>query len=203
MDAGFDGVELHGANGYLLQQFLSTNSNLRTDEYGGSVENRSRFVVEATEAVANEVGPDRTSIRLSPAGRFGDIEESEVDDQYRHLVSKLAGMNLSYLHLLETAPRATTAMIREVWPGTLIVNPSVVDLQQMGRDDAVFADLANAERCLAEGADLVSFGRYFVSNPDLVHRLREGCSLSRPTLIRYYGGGDDGYTDYPVCEECA
>lgn len=130
------------------------------------------------------------------------MSESHVDELYEHLVRELDALGLAYLHILETASEATNRMIRETWSGTLVVNPSLVDLPRMGQVDATFADLSAAHRCLEAGADLVSFGRSFISNPDLVHRFAKGCELTRPDLMRYYGGGDDGYTDYPVCEAC-
>lgn len=195
--AGFDGIELHGANGYLIQQFLSDNSNKRNDQYGGSHANRARFLVEVATAVSDAIGSDRVGIRLSPGGKFGGMCESDVEGLYRTLIDMLEPLNLSYLHVLETATDAVNEMIRDSWSGTLIVNPSFVDLEQMGTVGAQFADRPNADRWLARGADLVSFGRYFISNPDLVRRMREDLELADPEISTYYSGGDEGYIDYP------
>lgn len=197
MAAGFDGIELHGANGYLIQQFLSDNSNMRTDRYGGSHENRARFAVEVATAVSDAIGADRVGVRLSPGGKFGDMNESDTEGLYRTLIGMLDPIGLSYLHVLETASDVVNDAIRDKWNGTLMVNPSFVDLKQMGTVGARFADKPNAARWLARGADLISFGRYFISNPDLVRRLREDLELADPDLSTYYSGGDEGYIDYP------
>jgi N-ethylmaleimide reductase len=134
---------------------------------------------------------------LSPGGKFGGMCESDVEGLYRTLIDMLEPLNLSYLHVLETATDAVNEMIRDSWSGTLIVNPSFVDLEQMGTVGAQFADRPNADRWLARGADLVSFGRYFISNPDLVRRMREDLELADPEISTYYSGGDEGYIDYP------
>ncbi|HEY5856433.1 MAG TPA: alkene reductase, partial [Aldersonia sp.] len=195
--AGFDGVEIHGANGYLIQQFLSDNSNQRTDGYGGSHENRARFAVEVATAVSEAIGADRVGIRFSPGGRFHDMNESDPAGLYETLLHALNPLGLAYLHILETASDEVNVAIREIWDGPLIVNPAIVGSQS-------FVGMGDAERWLARGADLIAFGRYYISNPDLVRRLREGLDLAEPDLDTFYSGGDTGYVDYPEwCEQQA
>lgn len=196
MQAGFDGVELHGANGYLIQQFLSTNANLRTDQYGATIEGRGRFAVEVAAATADAIGADRVGIRFSPCGRFNDIVETESRELYAALMRQLAPLDLAYVHILETGTPEVNAAIRENWPGTLIVNPAVVDGSHQ-------ANQADGERWLAEGADLVSYGRAFISNPDLVERFRVGAPLAEPDRRTFYTPGDAGYIDYPTLEGVA
>ncbi|TDC79524.1 alkene reductase [Streptomyces hainanensis] len=192
VDAGFDGVELHGANGYLIQQFLSSNANLRTDRYGGTVAGRLRFAVEAVEACVDAIGAARVGIRLSPGGRVWDMVEDDAPGLYAALFEALAPLGLAYVHLL--APEGDDELLpalRKAWPGTLIVNPG----GQIGPRET---DLAAGERWLAAGADLIGFGRAFLANPDLVERFRTGAPL-RPTPDRasWYSGGDAGYLDHP------
>jgi N-ethylmaleimide reductase len=193
IEAGFDGVELHGANGCLLHQFLADGSNRRTDAYGGSIANRIRFVHEVTEAVADAVGPERVGLRVSPGNRFNDMSESDTDRLYPALVRAIGPLGIAYLHVYETGDRESTRRLRELWDSAYIVNPHPV-----GRPPV---DLAAAQEVLDEGlADLVSFGRYFVSNPDLPHRLRVGAPLTEPDPSTFYGGDHRGYTDYPPLE---
>lgn len=195
VSAGFDGVELHGANGYLIQQFLSDNSNQRTDQYGGSIENRVRFPVEVAKAVSEAIGSERVGIRFSPGGKFHDMNESDPEGLYRELLTQLNPIGLAYLHILDTAPLAVNEMIRQIWTGTLIVNPAIVG-------STSFVDRATAEQWRERGADLIAFGRYFISNPDLVRRLRDGHELAEPDADTFYSGGDKGYIDYqPLPEE--
>ena len=196
MRAGFDGVEIHGANGYLIQQFLSDNSNQRTDQYGGSHENRVRFAVEVATAVSTAIGADRVGIRFSPGGKFHDMNESDPEGLYTTLLNALNPLGLAYLHILETASDDVNDRIREIWTGPLIVNPAIVG-------SADFVDKANADRWLARGGDLIAFGRYFISNPDLVRRLRDGLELTMPDLDTFYSGGDKGYIDYPEWSDSA
>jgi N-ethylmaleimide reductase len=192
IEAGFDGVEIHGANGYLLQQFLSTNANQRTDAWGGSVENRIRFTIEVANAVATTIGADRTGIRLSPAIGLGDLVEDDHTDVYPVLVSELDKLNLAYLHLVEAGDPSLTPVLRARWSGTLILNPVGPDIA----DHAARLDL------VTDGlADAVSFARLFISNPDLVARLAAGAELAEPDLSKAYGGDHHGYTDYPTLEE--
>ncbi len=196
VDAGFDGVELHGANGYLVSQFLSSNANLRTDRYGGSIANRIRFAVEAAAATVEAVGADRTGIRLSPGGTFWGVEESDVRELYTELLSELARLRLAYVHLEATAEEEVLVALRRAWPGTLVVNPVLpMGPKQTGRDDA--------EHWLGLGADLISFGRAFIANPDLVERLRGGLPIAPVDESTYYQGGDAGYLTYPAYQHTA
>jgi N-ethylmaleimide reductase len=196
VDAGFDGVELHGANGYLISQFLSSNANLRTDRYGGSVANRIRFAVEATAATVAAVGGARTGIRLSPGGTFWGVEETGVPELYAALLHELAGLGLAYVHLEATVDEEVLLELRRRWPGTLVVNPVVpMGPKQTGR--------AEADHWLGLGADLISFGRAFLANPDLVERLRTGLPLAPADEATYYQGGDAGYLTYPAYRHTA
>ncbi|MFI6082956.1 alkene reductase [Streptomyces sp. NPDC051217] len=195
-DAGFDGVELHGANGYLISQFLSSNANLRTDGYGGPVAHRIRFAVEAAAATADAIGGHRTGIRLSPGGTFWGVEETEVGELYAALLTELARLDLAYVHIEATADEEVLVALRRAWPGTLIMNPTLpMGPKQTGRDDA--------DRWLGLGADLVSFGRAFIANPDLVERLRAGLPIAPVDEATYYQGGDAGYLTYAAHEYAA
>lgn len=194
--AGFDGVELHGANGYLISQFLSSNANLRTDGYGGTVAGRIRFAVEAAAATADAIGPDRTGIRLSPGGTFWGVREDDVPELYTALLAELAALDLAYVHVEATADEPTLLALRRAWPGTYIVNPTL----PMGPKQT---DRAAADHWLGLGADLVSFGRAFLSNPDLVERLRTGAPIAPVDESTLYGGGDAGYLTYPAHQYAA
>lgn len=196
VEADFDGVELHGANGYLISQFLSSNANLRTDRYGGPIANRIRFAVEAVAATVEAVGGERTGIRLSPGGTFWGVEETEVRDLYTALLTELAPLGLAYVHLEATAEEATLVALRRAWPGTLVMNPVLpMGAKQTGRDDA--------DHWLGLGADLISFGRAFLANPDLVERLRGGLPLTPVDEATYFQGGDTGYLTYPAHQYAA
>jgi len=187
--AGADGVEIHGANGHLLHQFLSPNANHRTDAYGGSVENRSRFVVEVARAVAEEIGADRTGIRISPAFPLGEIDEGDaasVRAQYRHLVGELAGLNLAYLHVHHLGDDDLLRSLRAVWPSAVLV-------VRYGRTREQIADDIDAGL-----ADIAPLGRFALANPDIVERLRAGEALNEVDPATLYGGGAAGYTDYPA-----
>ena len=187
--AGLDGVELHAANGYLLQQFLSDSTNTRTDAYGGSPENRARFVVEVAQAVVAAVGADRVGIRISPGGTFNDIAETEVDATYTALLEGLAPLGLLYLHVIADAESGYAEGLRKLFDGPVIVNTGF----------AGPSDLATAQQVVAESnGDLFSIGRDFLSNPDLVERLRKGLPLNEGDPTTYYGGTEKGYTDYPT-----
>ncbi|MEU9876076.1 alkene reductase [Streptomyces phaeochromogenes] len=191
VDAGFDGVELHGANGYLISQFLSSNANLRTDEYGGSVAHRIRFAVEAVSATVEAVGAARTGIRLSPGGTFWGVRETEVTELYTALLGELARLEVAYVHLEATADEEVLVALRRAWPGTLVMNPVVpMGPKQTGRSEA--------DHWLGLGADLISFGRAFIANPDLVERLRTGVPVAPVDEATYYQGGDAGYLTYPA-----
>ncbi len=198
MDAGFDGVEVHGANGYLLDQFLRDSINERADDYGGSVAQRARLMIEVMQAVAAEIGGGRTGLRLSPITGSNDAgQDSDPAALHRHLVRALAPLKLAFLHLIEgqtggarelsalgVAPFDYAALRRE-FSGAWMVNNGYDRLMAM---DAVASG----------AADLVAFGKPFIANPDLPRRLREGAALNALNMARLYGGGADGYTDYPA-----
>ncbi|MFF2196625.1 alkene reductase [Streptomyces sp. NPDC058157] len=189
VEAGFDGVELHGANGYLIHQFLAPGSNRRTDEWGGTPENRIRFAVEAVKAVAAEIGADRTALRVSPGNPFNDIDEPDPRPTYEALVKELDGLGLAYLHVMEPAgTRETTLALRGRFSGPLVLNPAT--------------DGPTDHRALAlidQGvADVVAFGGLFISNPDLPARLRTQGPYNTPDAATFYGGDARGYTDYPT-----
>jgi N-ethylmaleimide reductase len=187
IDAGFDGVELHGANGYLIHQFLSQNANLRDDRFGGSVDGRIRFAVETARAVADAIGASRLGIRLSPAIGVQDLREDDADVVYPALISALSEVDLAYLHLVTDGPGELSDRIRALWPNTLIVNdPSLGD------------PAARAAHWLGRGADLVALGASFLANPDLPLRLRLGAPLNEPDFTTAFGGDHRGYTDYPT-----
>ncbi|WP_194827770.1 alkene reductase [Nocardia sp. XZ_19_231] len=189
IEAGFDGVELHGANGYLIGQFLSHSANQRTDRYGGSITGRIRFAVEAVEATVAAIGGDRVGIRLSPGAGIWDAVEQEVPELYGALLAELARHDLAYVHLEATADEEILVGLRRAWPGTMIMNPS----KPLG---ATFTDRKAADHWLELGADVISFGRAFVANPDLVERLRSDLPLDEADEATYYAGGDQGYLDY-------
>ena len=191
LEAGFDGVELHSANGYLLHEFLSDVTNLRSDEYGGAIENRCRFVVETARLVAERIGAERVGIRLSPDQNVNDISETESQALYPHLLGELNAFGLGYLHMMETPPDSgwsSVEIARKSWNGTLIANSNF----------QVDWPLELADETIAEGrADLICYGRRFISNPDLVERIRSGAPIAEADFRTFYGGGSEGYTDYP------
>ncbi|MFE5868425.1 alkene reductase [Streptomyces roseifaciens] len=196
VDAGFAGVEVHAANGYLLHQFLAKGTNHRTDAYGGSVAGRIRFVVEVVRAVVDAVGPERVGVRIAPGLTVNGIEEGDTESIYPVLVAALADAGPAYLHVVFADPDQPLFQdIRKAWPGTLIANPV------LGWGGPLPADGGRheGERLLAAGADLISLGRSFLANPDLVERLRTGAPLN-PVREKglMYTGGESGYTDYPV-----
>jgi N-ethylmaleimide reductase len=191
--AGFDGVELHGANGYLIEQFISPNTNQRTDEWGGSMEKRIRFAVEVARATAEAIGGERVGMRLSPHGvNAGMTAYPETDETHRKLVEALVGTGIQYVHLVDHSalgappvPASLKAELRRAWPRTFIL--------------AGGFDRAGAEAALREGrADLIAFGRPFLANADLVKRLTRGLPLNAPDFSTFYTPGPRGYTDYPV-----
>ncbi len=197
IEAGFDGVELHGANGYLLHEFLSDVTNLRNDDYGGDITGRCRFVVETALLVAERVGADRTGIRISPDQNVNDISESEARELYPHLISELSQIGLGYLHVMETPPDSgwsSVELAREAWTGTLIANSNFqVDWAP-----------AKVDEMIAAGRfDLYAYGRRFLANPDLVARLGCGAELNEADFRSFYGGGPEGYTDYPALDRAA
>ncbi|GHC63729.1 alkene reductase [Streptomyces flavofungini] len=189
IEAGFDGVELHGANGYLIHQFLAPGSNQRTDEWGGSPAKRIRFAVEVARAVAAEIGADRTGIRLSPGNPFNGIHEPDPGEAYLALVAELNALGLAYLHIMEVGEiRELTQALRKEFSGTFILNPATEG--PTGHDDLALIE---------EGtADLVSFGSLFLANPDLPARLKTRGPYNTPDQSTFYGGDAKGYTDYPA-----
>jgi N-ethylmaleimide reductase len=191
--AGFDGVELHGANGYLIDQFIRDKTNQRTDRYGGGAINRVRFLIEATEALVGEWGGDRVGVRLAPTNPFNDIADSNPAATFGVAVGELKHFGLAYLHIVEPLPsdpvaageRPDIKFFRRIWPGTLMGNKGY--------------DLARANAALRDGTvDLVSFAALFLANPDLPERFRRGAGLNPPDRATFYGGGEKGYTDYPA-----
>jgi N-ethylmaleimide reductase len=190
--AGFDGVEVHGANGYLLEQFAKDGTNKRTDAYGGGIENRAKLMLEVSKAVAAEAGPDRTGIRISPVTPANDISDSNPQPLYDYIVDQLGALKLVYLHVVEGA----TGGPRDIAPfdyGSLRKRFSGAYVANNGYD----FELAN-KVLAADEADLIAFGKPFLANPDLVERLKRGAPLNAPDKATFYGGGAKGYTDYPV-----
>jgi N-ethylmaleimide reductase len=201
LQAGFDGVEIHGANGYLIEQFLQSHTNLRTDQYGGSIVNRSRFLMEVTQAVIEVWGANRVGVRLSPYGVANDSGEADPLPLYTHVIKALDPLGLAYLHFVE--PRSSGAgraevnhqnvpsamvLFRPVWSGVLIAAGGFTG--------------ETAEAAIAAGhADAIAFGRIFISNPDLPRRLQRGFPLTPYNRATFYGGEEAGYTDYPVYGE--
>jgi N-ethylmaleimide reductase len=191
--AGFDGVEIHGANGYLIDQFLRDKSNQRTDRYGGSIANRARFALEVAEAVAGEWSADRVGIRFSPTHPFNDMGDSNPEATFSYVVRELDRLGLAYLHIVEPAPtdpipagaKPDVRLFHPLWRGPLIANRAY--------------DLDRGNALLAEGAaDLVSFATLYLPNPDLPERLRRGGPFNPPDRKTFYGGGEAGYIDYPT-----
>ena len=187
--AGCDGVEIHAANGYLLNQFLADNSNQRTDEYGGSPENRARFVIETVQAVVAAVGGERVGIRISPNGTFNDMVESQIEETHGALLAGIDSLGLAYLHVGEQPGFAGIAFARALWSGVLIGNTGYGDSEK----------IASAHSLVESGgADAVSFGRLALANPDLPARIKEGAAMNDPDSKTFYSGGAKGYTDYPT-----
>ncbi|RYX96659.1 MAG: alkene reductase [Comamonadaceae bacterium] len=196
--AGFDGVEIHGANGYLLDQFLKDGANQRTDDYGGSIENRARFLLEITRGIAGDIGGGRTGIRLSPVTPANGITDSDPQPLFEYVVRQLASLNLAYIHVIEGA----TGGPREVEGRPFDYVALKAAYRDAGGKGAWMVnnnyDKALAEKAVAEGADLVAFGRPYIANPDLVERLRTDAPLNAMDKDTLYGGGAKGYTDYPT-----
>jgi len=193
--AGFDGVEIHGANGYLLDQFLRDGTNKRTDAYGGSIENRARLLLEVTAAVVDVWGADRVGVRLSPSSTFNSMSDSDPTATFSYAIEALNQFGLAYLHLLEPSEADArhggtlipTSYFRPLFKGTLMTNWDY--------------DRDKANAAIASGdADLVSFGKLFIANPDLPERFRINASLNEPDPSTFYGGGEQGYIDYPALE---
>lgn len=193
IEAGFDGVEVHSANGYLLDQFIHAATNTRTDAYGGSAENRARLTLEVTQAVADIVGADRVGVRLSPTGAFNDMQSNDPVSEFTLVVDGLNEMGLAYLHMVEKFPGADVseadaqalASLRNRWSGSYIANGDF--------------DAEQAKGWISSGrADAIAFGRPFIANPDLPKRFELGADLNEPDQDTFYAGEDKGYTDYPM-----
>nr|WP_290224746.1 alkene reductase [Trichocoleus desertorum] len=196
LEAGFDGVEIHAANGYLIDQFLRDGTNHRTDEYGGSIENRARFLLEVTEAVVSVWGGDRVGVRLAPSGSFNDMSDSDPVATFSYVAEALNRFNLAYLHIVEPraddnftagtpASRLTTGYFRSIFKGTLIA--------------AGGFDRESGNAVIANGeADLVAYGRLFIANPDLPERFAIDAPLNPADRSTFYGGDERGYIDYPA-----
>jgi N-ethylmaleimide reductase len=195
LEAGFDGVEIHGANGYLLDQFAKDGTNQRTDAYGGSIENRARLMLEVSKVVAAEAGPERTGIRISPVTPSNDVSDSNPQPLFDYIVDRLNALKLTYVHVIEGAtggPRDVAPFdygsLRKRFKGAYVANNGY--------------DFELANKVLETNqADLIAFGKPFIANPDLVERLKRGAPLNAPDKATFYGGGAKGYTDYPVLGE--
>jgi N-ethylmaleimide reductase len=196
--AGFDGVEVHGANGYLLDQFLKTGANRRTDDYGGPIENRARLMLEVVRAVVGEVGGARTGLRISPVTPANDIDDENPQALFEYLMKQLAPLGLAYLHVIEGA----TGGPREIADRPFDYKAMRDTYRAAGGKGAWMVnngyDKVLAQQALAQGADLVAFGKLFIANPDLVQRLRSEAPLNEPDKTTFYGGDAHGYTDYPA-----
>ena len=196
--AGFDGVEIHAANGYLLDQFLKNGSNQRTDDFGGSIENRARLLLEIVRTVTDAIGGGRTGIRLSPVTPANDVHDTDPQPLLEYVVRQLATLNLAFVHIIEGA----TGGPRELSDRPFDYVALKRAYRSAGGKGAWMVnngyDKALAEKAVAEGADLIAFGRPFIANPDLVRRLREDAPLNTPDQATFYGGGVKGYTDYPA-----
>ncbi|KFG96000.1 1,2-oxophytodienoate reductase [Burkholderia paludis] len=192
IEAGADGVEIHGANGYLVQQFFAPNANTRGDAYGGPIEHRARFAIEVAEAIAGEIGADRTAIRLSPGTTLWGIDEgAQGPDLYRYLTTQLDRLGLAYLHVMHQGDEPLLADLRARWNGTLIVN-------RPGRArDAIGSDVATGL------ADLEAYGQMVLANPDFVTRLKTGAPMNDAQRDTFFGGDARGYVDYPALDGTA
>jgi len=196
LEAGFDGIEIHSANGYLLDEFLRDGTNKRSDIYGGSIENRARFVLEVTEALIEVYGADRVGIRLSPSGTFNDMTDSNPEAIFVYLLEQLSLLGLAYIHIVDAlegdirhgAKVINLETLRAAYKGTLIVCGGY--------------DQTRAEETLAKGlADAVAFGQLYIANPDLAERFKLNAPLNTPDPSTFYGGNEKGYTDYPSLEQ--
>ncbi|RYY18352.1 MAG: alkene reductase, partial [Cytophagaceae bacterium] len=196
--AGFDGVEIHGANGYLVDQFIQDGTNQRTDEYGGSVENRARFALEVVQAAVDVLGADRVGIRLSPTGTMGGINDRDRKGTFSYVVEQLNKFGLAYLHVIEALPGHAMAAkngqepvgpaLRAIFQGPFILNGGYTQ--------------ETAEKALANHeADLIAFGVPYIANPDLVERYQQGAALNTPDPATFYGGDDHGYIDYHALQD--
>ena len=203
--AGFDGVEVHAANGYLIDQFLRSGSNQRIDAYGGSIDNRARLLVEVMTAIAQEIGGNRTGIRLSPVTPANDAQDPQPQPLFEHVARALGPLGLAYLHVIEGATGGARNHMQGDTPFDYTAFQSAY--KTAGGHGAWMVnnsmDKTIAEQSLQNGADLVAFGKLFIANPDLTRRLREDAPLNTPERATFYGGGAKGYTDYPELQEVA
>lgn len=187
--AGFDGVELHGANGYLLHQFLAPNSNIRTDEYGGTPEKRCKFVLEVLTAVVEAIGANKTAIRISPNGTFNDIAETDTEEMYSYLINSINELGLAFLHVSDQPGFDSITFARKLYKGCIVANSGYADKTKV----------ETSKRIIETGqADLFSFGRLALANPELPKRLELGLELNSGDPKTFYSRGPIGYTDYPV-----
>ncbi len=186
--AGFDGVELHAASGYIVQQFLATNVNSRTDEYGGSIENRARFLFEALSAMTAAIGAEKVGIKLSPRMGFNDIQEDDADALYAYIMTKLNDDNLAYVHVGDFGNQGWHAKLRPLYNGNYFAGAGF--------------DKARGEELLSSGgADAIVYGVLLLANPDLVERFAKNAPLNAPDPTTFYTPGETGYTDYPTMQE--
>ncbi len=192
IEAGFDGVEIHSANGYLLDQFLRDGTNKRSDIYGGSIENRSRFLFEVIQAVSAAIGADRVGLRLSPSGTFNDMDDSNPEEHFTYVCHKLNDFNLAYLHIIDAlegdkrhgANVVDLSLLRDSFHGVFVANGGY--------------DKERANLCIQNGlCDAVSFGTLFIANPDLPERFKADAELNKADSQTFYTSGKEGYTDYP------
>lgn len=189
LEAGFDGVEIHGANGYLPDQFLHDGSNRREDEFGGSIPNRARFLIEITKAAIGVWGADRVGVRLSPAGTYGGMSDSSPWETYSYALAEVSRLGVAYIHLVEPREGETELTAARLRP--LVAGPKLISAGGYTRE------LAN-EAVAAGHADLIAFGRWFISNPDLPRRFELGAALNPYDRSTFYAGGERGYVDYPA-----
>jgi len=193
MQAGFDGVEIHAANGYLIDQFIRDGSNRRTDQYGGSLENRSRLLLEVVAAVGGEIGHQKVGVRISPINAFNDISDSNPQATFNHVTASLNGLGLAYLHVVEvsmtgeTSADLNTGQLRDRFDGVYIANGGY------DRERAL-------QTIASDAADMVAFGIPFIANPDLPERFRREAPLNEADQATFYGGDEHGYTDYPALD---
>jgi len=200
IDAGCDAVEIHAANGYLLDQFLQDGSNKRTDQYGGSIENRSRLLLEVVDALVEAIGKNRVAVRLSPHGNFGGMQDSDPKSLFTYVINALSQRHLAYLHLIE--PRASSIGLGD---DLSIDSANNAKLFRRAFNGPVISaggyTAASATRAILDGdADAIAFGRSFLANPDLPARVKAGAPLNRYDRTTFYGGAEKGYTDYPSME---
>jgi len=206
IDNGFDGVEIHAANGYLIDQFLRSGSNLRDDQYGGSIENRARFLFEVVDAITAEIGAGKTGIRLSPVTPANDASDDQPQALFTYVVEKLARYSLSFLHIIEGA----TGGARDYQQGNTPFDYAALRAayKKSGGKAGWLVnngyDKASAEKAVESGAvDAVAFGKLFIANPDLVARFKTDAPLNAPDQATFYGGGEHGYIDYPTLDQKA